>query len=140
MYVNKLSQVFVILVLLFGNKYDYNTQIWLQYPKYGYNTQNTNMSTIHKIITILNSNCIGSYCLKFRMTWKHRRDFTGPKLDLSSGFSPEAFPINGYATRQRRFDKSFPLHPQNSGTILGQKRNDTNIFIKIVFYIGKHNL
>jgi hypothetical protein len=40
---------------------------------------------------------------------QHRRDFTGPKLDLSSGFSPEAFPINGYAARQRRFDNGVSL-------------------------------
>jgi hypothetical protein len=33
----------------------------------------------------------------------------GPKLDLSSGFSPEAFPINGYAARQRRFDNGVSL-------------------------------
>jgi hypothetical protein len=32
----------------------------------------------------------------------------GPKLDLSSGFSPEAFPINGYAARQRMFDNGVP--------------------------------
>ena len=39
-----------------------------------------------------------------RFSWKHsRREFTGPKLDLSPEFSPEAFPINGYAARQRRF-------------------------------------
>ena len=40
------------------------------------------------------------------------RDFIGPKLDLSSGFSPEAFPINGYAVRQQRFDNrvSFSIH------------------------------
>ena len=43
------------------------------------------------------------------LSWKHRRVFTGPKLNLSSGFSPEAFPINGYAARQRRFDNEVSL-------------------------------
>ena len=61
--------------------------------------------------------------------------FTCPKLDLSSGFSPEAFPINGYAARQRRLDNgvSLSIHNNNrtmfdNGVSLSTHNNNRTMF------------